>query len=399
MENYSRKYKIESILINNNVKESKNNTNNLNKKNIQKQNYDRTVSVSNKKKSVLDIEAISIYKKPNISLDNKIKERHERHERHERRETHETQQNQNIEINQNPNICDEQDIIKTKSFETEKKNNHNNYNIEQFRLDIINKISNYNNNNTENLYDLIICVFGCVTIDKYKKQVEKINETWGYESLQYPGKVKLLYFLGEEKTNLRGENYIYLPDVKNDYFSASYKQSLGLKYIKEKYNCKFVYICGTDTYVNIPKMLMFIQDYDYNDNLYIGGHGSYHNNFIQNNFYFHDGGAGFIITKDCLNKLYPYLNDMNSIWEKMCIEKKRTDYVPACDVAISYYLQKIINSRLIKVSSYIFCGNNFFVENNQNLMKCLKENITMHPLSLSNFDELTSIFKKNTFYL
>ena len=28
-------------------------------------------------------------------------------------------------------------------------------------------------------YKIIICIYACVVVDKYRKQVEKINETWG----------------------------------------------------------------------------------------------------------------------------------------------------------------------------------------------------------------------------
>jgi hypothetical protein len=47
------------------------------------------------------------------------------------------------------------------------------------------------------------------------------------------GKVKLLFFMGEEKTTdeFVGDEFVYLPGVSNDYLSASYKQYLGLKLI------------------------------------------------------------------------------------------------------------------------------------------------------------------------
>ncbi len=252
-------------------------------------------------------------------------------------------------------------------------------------------------------YDLIICVFGCDTIDKYKQQIIKINETWGALAKTYDT-VKLLFFLGEEKTDLIGEEFIHLSGVNNDYLSASYKQSFGLKYINDNYNYKFVYVCGTDTYINIPKMLRFIQDYDHNNNLYIGGYGSYHINFIHRYFYYHDGGAGFIITKNTLNKLYPYLIDMNSEWEKMCKEYNYKHYIPACDVAISYYLQKKINTNVIKVGAHIFSGynynyDNFIKENNSYFIHYLKQAITIHPLSLDNFDKVTFILRENNYYL
>ena len=102
-----------------------------------------------------------------------------------------------------------------------------------------------------NNYDLIICVFGCHTIDKYKQQIKKINETWGKKCESYSN-IKLLYYLGGERTDeFSDSRYIYLPNITNDYLSASYKQFLGLKQVYENFNTKFIICCGTDTYLNI----------------------------------------------------------------------------------------------------------------------------------------------------
>ena len=104
------------------------------------------------------------------------------------------------------------------------------------------------------MYDIIFCIFGCDTIPKYKNEILKINETWGKIALQY--NIKLLYFLGEEKTELIVEQYVHLPNILNDHFSASDKKNLGLKYISDNYDTKLFFICGTDTYVNIKKLLI-----------------------------------------------------------------------------------------------------------------------------------------------
>ena len=63
--------------------------------------------------------------------------------------------------------------------------------------------------------------------------------------------------------------------ISNDYLSASYKQNLGLKYVYERINPKFVYCCGTDTYIFIDRLLEYIKKLNYNDMLYIGGDGDY----------------------------------------------------------------------------------------------------------------------------
>ena len=101
--------------------------------------------------------------------------------------------------------------------------------------------------------------------------------------------------------------YINLQGVKNDYLSASYKQFLGMKYIYENYKTKFVICVGTDTYLNIPKLISYINNFDYTDFLYIGGHGC-ERQIGTKKYYFHSGGPGFIITYNILKKIYDFFN-------------------------------------------------------------------------------------------
>jgi hypothetical protein len=227
--------------------------------------------------------------------------------------------------------------------------------------------------------DLIICVFGCDTIEKYRNEILKINETWGSTF------VKILFFLGEEEY-LQGENYIHLKDVKNDYLSASYKQFLGLKYIYENYKPKFVFVCGTDTYININKLLKYIEQFNSNSNLYIGGHGC-KRQVKEKYLYFHSGGAGFILSFGCLSKLYPLLNNAVEKWLEICPQH----LIYACDVAISYYLQELDTTVLIDNDSFWNCNykgmvGSYSCHSNINIQKI----ITCHNMSLSDFDEFSS---------
>ena len=153
-------------------------------------------------------------------------------------------------------------------------------------------------------YDLIILVYACYTLDKYKKQIEIINSTWGKKCEAFKN-IKIVYFLGEETepgfNDTNYINYVNLVGVKNDYLSASYKQFLGMKYIYENYKTKFIICIGTDTYLNIPKLISYIHKLDYTKSLYIGGHGC-ERQIGLNKYYFHSGGPGFIITFNVLKK-------------------------------------------------------------------------------------------------
>ena len=247
-------------------------------------------------------------------------------------------------------------------------------------------------------YDLIICLYGCDTIQKYKHQIYKLNEVYNDVLREYPN-IKIIFFLGEEKTDVHGDNYINLHGVKNDYLSASYKQFLGLKYIYENFKTKFVIVCGTDTYLNIPKLNNFIKNYDPNDNLYIGGHGD-NRNLVTTSVFFHSGGPGFILSCSCLTKIYPKLHNFMNEWILIC-KKNNIEYlISACDVGIAYLVNlKEISAKTIDVGELVFTHCNFRGYpchagkiNYETLVSC-------HNMSLSDFDEFTQILKKNNYFV
>jgi hypothetical protein len=235
-------------------------------------------------------------------------------------------------------------------------------------------------------YDLIINVFACPTIEKYKNQILKINETWGYTAEK--NGVKVLFFFGEEKTDLIGENYIYLPNVKNDHESASWKQYLGFKHIYENYNAKFIFSCGTDTFINIEKILIYLDIFKYDKKLYIGGHISTRN--VDNkciNYY--SGGSGFIITNKILEELYPQLDYMQNQWRIICENNLIKYLIVACDVSIAYFLANINGVENIT--------NNYFYPCNYLGYPChinrinIDNIITCHNMSLDDFDNFQKI--------
>src|SRR5207249_3122900 len=136
---------------------------------------------------------------------------------------------------------------------------------------------------------------------------------------------------------LNGSDYVYLNNVKNDYTSVSHKQNKGLKYIYDNYNFDFVYCCGTDTYINTEKLLLYMKKFNPNDKLYLGGHG-WHVNLGKKDLYFHSGGSGFVLSRDSLAYLYPKLHSMFNNWVAVCKENG-VPWVPCCDVTLSYFLQ------------------------------------------------------------
>ena len=229
-------------------------------------------------------------------------------------------------------------------------------------------------------------MYACGIHDKYKQQILKINETWGNTD-----KVKILYFFGEEKSEeFTSDNYIYLENVKDDYLSASYKQYLGLKYVYENYKTKFIFCCGTDTFINIPKLLNFIQQFNYNEDLYIGGHRDYRK-IYDKDIYFHSGGPGFIITPSCLEKLD--LNNIMNDWETVCNENNFQFMLSAADVSIAYFLQKN-NVKIHKSNNFHHCnylGHPCCINtiDTKNIISC-------HNMRLEDFDNFNHLLQEDT---
>jgi len=235
---------------------------------------------------------------------------------------------------------------------------------------------------------LVVCVFGCDTIERYREQIQNILQTWGKE---YP--VKVLFFLGKEGP-FEGPEFIRLP-VSDDYLSASYKQFWGLKYIKEQYSPKFVLCCGTDTYLNIPKLLAFLDVYNPLVPLYIGGHGDVRQ--IGETYYFHSGGPGFVISGAFLDTLYPKLEGIMDEWTEICIKNNVHDLIPACDVAMGYFAKKM-GARTVKTNDLSFIHCNYLgYPCHQGQVK-MEDIISCHCMSSEDFRAFTRILEENRYF-
>ena len=253
----------------------------------------------------------------------------------------------------------------------------------------------------ENL-DLIILIYACYTKEEYKNQIDTINATWAKKCEEYKN-IKILYFLGDEKRNDFRDTefikYINLAGVKDDYMSASYKQFLGMKYVYENYTTKFIMCFGSDTYLNIPKLVSYISNFDYTECLYIGGHGC-NRQIGPTKYYFHSGGPGFIITSNVLKKIYNFLPNLMEHWINLCIENNISYLIPSCDVAVSYYLQQPdINVKIIKTNDLSFLHCNYEGHpchvNNVNIANI----ISCHLMNKYDFYNFTNILNNNNYFV
>jgi hypothetical protein len=248
-------------------------------------------------------------------------------------------------------------------------------------------------------FNIIFCVFGCDTIEKYKNEILKIKATWGNE--QEAPHYKVLFFLGEEEV-LVGEDFIHLENVENDYLSASYKQYGGLKHIYENYDFNYVFICGTDTYVLVENLINYINDnpeINPETPFVIGGHGD--NRYICNeSVYFFSGGAGIILTRAAVSKIYPELHTMQEEWMWLCAENHYNTYIAACDLSLCYFLKKM-RIHFMNVSNRFFNCN--YLGYYQDSSACCEKNVNIktmiscHHMTMSDFDKLYRIKKQQQF--
>lgn len=245
----------------------------------------------------------------------------------------------------------------------------------------------------QDIHLLSICVYACDKLPKYKSQIKDIQDTWGKVAKQYH--IPVLYFLGEEKTDLSGGEFINLKGVKDDYESASHKQNLGLAYIHDHVPSQFVITVGTDTYLNIPKLVKLVSGLDSSKNHYMGGHGCIRT-FGTIDIPFHSGGPGFILTRTSLTKIYPYLFTMMDDWTLFCKKHNREDMIPSCDIAIAYYLSNI-DCKKIEIDGFYHCNHKGSPchkdqVNYQDIVSC-------HSMSPNDFQEWTYLLETNNYYL
>lgn len=242
---------------------------------------------------------------------------------------------------------------------------------------------------------IVICVFACATIEKYKLELLKVMATWGKEAKEKG--IKVIYFLGEEKTDLVGEEFIYLKGVDNSYESASDKQNLGLHYIFMNENADYTLVCGTDTYVHIDNLISYLSN---TSGDYIGGGGGNPLYFNMDKDYYYHSGAGFVLSKAALTFLAPLLPTMTIQWRNVCYYYNAHYLIPACDATISYFLQNgFMNEEAITKEPNLFYGCNYkgYIKDNiccGNKVQCHKI-ILCHYMTLEDFDTYTSILKEN----
>ena len=249
------------------------------------------------------------------------------------------------------------------------------------------------------MYKLVCVIFACDAIEKYRQQIRDVRRTWGR---QCQDTVKLLFFLGEElhDPDFIGDDCIHLPGVGNDYLSASYKQYLGLLHVYQKLPpSEFYIVLGTDTYLNIPKLLNLLEPWSQSQQaLCMGGHVDFRILSFNRKQYFFSGGPGIVINHKGLNILAPYLSTMVETWK---LVTSGAEYlIPACDVALCYFAEKL-KFKIVKFPDLVFraCNHKGFPCHNDSSGEIVDMIASCHFMTSLDFDEFTDILEKNKFFV
>ncbi len=196
---------------------------------------------------------------------------------------------------------------------------------------------------------------------------------------------------------------ISLPDVQEDYFSATPKQFLGLKALYEKYpDTKWFYILGCDGYVFYKPLCELLSKYDASKDYYIGG------NFLKRNientdYFFPAGGPGFALSNPLVKKLIPYIERILAEIPSYHLFYEEG----ACDAAMGWFLLKYLNVKPVyaegfyTVAPYKYPGDKYWNGSGEFVSEPVISNpIAFHTLTLREMYILSSgrIPKKRTFF-
>ena len=239
---------------------------------------------------------------------------------------------------------------------------------------------------------MVFCIYACATLDRYKKQILMIQETWGKRAEELGAKV--FYFLGEQKTELEGPQFIYLPGIKNDFESMSHKQIKGLQYIHDNYDAEYVFVSGADLFVNVDVLLSEISLYNSKNPVYMGaGYDvALYRSFGQTTYNYHNSGTGVVITNKLLTDLYPLLDEMYATW-KLINKKNKQSLQNARDIMFGYFISKYTNT--------FFVTNPLFVQKDYSASNSTIPDhlISYYPMASIEFVAYRNRIEANRYFL
>jgi hypothetical protein len=239
---------------------------------------------------------------------------------------------------------------------------------------------------------LVILVFGCATVAKYKKELLTIESTWGSDARER--EIPVFYFLGEEKTDLQGQQYVYLPGIKDDYQSASHKQFLGYYWILQHYNPDTIYCVGSDTFINIPKLQALARLVNPEAPLLLGNNG-----FVKQLgplvADYLSGGGGILTTRETHRRIIYHCGTVVERWIS-ATETFRSDLSCASDVQLCFL-------SLSKGVTFLRCPHIFHAKYND--VDAIEgpiradQIVACHNMTPEDFEAFHGLLKANEYFM
>lgn len=266
---------------------------------------------------------------------------------------------------------------------------------------------------------LAIVVFACTSKERYKNEVVASCKTWVQTAIK--NNIPITFYIGNESqpvkefTNISPLlNFHIVPHCLDDHKSASTKQWYGIHHSFKEYNPDFLYIIGSDTYPFIESLLDLLKDYKCEERLYIGGHGDVGRVPNCQDFYFHSGGAGFLITRPIIKQIVgeEWHIKMASVCAKMAMTGQLVTNVDgnqqlifpyqymlvACDVSLAWLVTvQFTNVKVINHSDKFYACNIFGEpchKNDIDLAKVVVVHFMTPELMMYAYDVERTIIKK-----
>lgn len=212
---------------------------------------------------------------------------------------------------------------------------------------------------------LVINVDASLEKEKYIEQTKVCLDTWINFCPQE--EVPIIFSLGDfynkDFLHINALNFL---NAGEDYASCYFKNLYGLKWLFKNIDADFYLNCDTDSFIHVPRMLEMLNNYDRNEDLYLGNFKMYSDtglrkyiptektftcSFDPNEkgiFQVHSGGSGYIISKSLSIKLSPLMNKITYEWLNII----EGGYKYLCDVTIPFYINKYFpNTKTIRIDN------------------------------------------------
>jgi hypothetical protein len=159
-----------------------------------------------------------------------------------------------------------------------------------------------------------IVIFGCLTKDKYREQIEDCYKTWVKDAIENGCLVRFYVDKIPEDVDPSLKNLCVDLEQGDDYISATFKQWRGFEHmVRECEPCSFYYTCGTDTFLNVKNALKELEAFDEDATLCIGG--GYGEETVEGVPYkYFSGGGGIFLTRSALDKILEAVPDFMCWW-------------------------------------------------------------------------------------